>query len=85
MEGLIGKDSDVNVTSATSSEEQKQYVYGLPGYVFYLIHITAIVSASTSILSSSTVLVYLNYPFKINFYTRSIGMLFDTKTYLINY
>lgn len=48
-------------------------VFGLPGYRFHLIHVTALTVLTISIISSSGVLIYLNYPFKRNFFTRSIG------------
>jgi hypothetical protein len=58
--------------SDTPKEEILLPVYGLPGYRFLLIHVTALVSLVTSILVSSSVLLYLNRPIK-SFYSRPIG------------
>jgi len=64
---------DESGTTTLPSGELDLQVYGLPGYRFYLIHATAMTSLCLSMMTSITVIAYMNYPFKINFYTRSIG------------
>ena len=58
--------------SASDEDEIFLPVYGLPGYRFLLIHVTALVSLAISILVSSAVLVYFNRPTKC-FYSKPIG------------
>ena len=66
---------NATTTSAAGLESVTRYVavYGLPGYRFYLIHITGISALASSIVISAGTLVYLNYPCKKNFFSRSIG------------
>jgi len=71
--GATTLSSDESGTTTLPSGDLDLQVYGLPGYRFYLIHATAMTSLCFSIITSITVLVNMNYPFKINFYTRSIG------------
>lgn len=48
-------------------------VYGLPGNMFYALHITGCVSITISILFSSGVLIYLLCPYQYNIWQRKIG------------
>ncbi len=48
-------------------------IYGLGDYRFELLHVTALVSLSISIVVSASVLCYLNYPCNCNMWSRPIG------------
>ena len=67
---------EVTLTTTEQSDTPKEEilvpVYGLPGYRFLLIHVTALVSLIISLLVSSRVLLFLNWPIK-SFYSRPIG------------
>ena len=48
-------------------------VMGLPGNLFYVIHISAIVSLSTSVVFSGGVLAYVSLTKKVPFFKQTIG------------
>ena len=66
---------DVTASSLTTSTTTQFVlkIYGLPGYRFYLVHYTALCALSITIICSSLVLFYLNYPCRRSFYSRNIG------------
>ena len=56
-------------------DSEELELYGYPGYVFYLIHITALVSLSTSVVVSTGVIIYFftSNRHKCHIWQRPIG------------
>ena len=56
---VLYDDTTAANTSGGVTESHGLAVYGLPGFRFYLIHITGLTSLSTSLTTSTSVLIYL--------------------------
>ena len=61
------------MSNGTNVSSPSLPVMGLPGNMFYVIHFTAIVSLTTSVLFSAGVLTYVGLTKKVPFFKQTIG------------